>query len=94
MSSLAPHERLPEVLVVPREKTPMGAAVQAWAQSTCPELSAQGLVPLRWGCALLLPAFVPAPSPCTYTCTRALHTLSHPLLLPALAGIGDRRRRG
>ena len=25
---------------------------QAWAQSTCPELSAQGLVPLRWGCAL------------------------------------------
>ena len=22
---------------------------QAWAQSTCPELSAQGLVPLRWG---------------------------------------------
>ena len=22
--------------------------VQAWAQSTCPELSAQGLVPLRW----------------------------------------------
>ena len=24
---------------------------QAWAQSTCPELSAQGLVPLRWGCA-------------------------------------------
>ena len=23
---------------------------QAWAQSTCPELSAQGLVPLRWGC--------------------------------------------
>ena len=26
MSSLAPHERLPEVLVVPREKTPMGAA--------------------------------------------------------------------
>ena len=28
------------------------AGVQAWAQSTCPELSAQGLVPLRWGCAL------------------------------------------
>ena len=26
MSSLAPHERLPEVLVVPREKTPTGAA--------------------------------------------------------------------
>ena len=24
--------------------------VQAWAQSTCPELSPQGLVPLRWGC--------------------------------------------
>ena len=22
---------------------------QAWAQSTCPELSAQGMVPLRWG---------------------------------------------
>ena len=28
---------------------------QAWAQSTCPELSAQGLVPLRWGCALPSP---------------------------------------
>ena len=26
-------------------------------QSTCPELSAQGLVPLRWGCA---------PSPCAW----------------------------
>ena len=29
--------------------------VKAWAQSTCPELSAQGLVPLRWGCALPSP---------------------------------------
>ena len=28
------------------------AGIQAWAQSPCPELSAQGLVPLRWGCAL------------------------------------------
>ena len=28
---------------------------QAWAQSTCPGLSAQGLVPLRWGCALPSP---------------------------------------
>ena len=28
---------------------------QAWAQSTCPELPAQGLVPLRWGCALPSP---------------------------------------
>ena len=27
----------------------------ARAQSTCPELSAQGLVPLRWGCALPSP---------------------------------------
>ena len=26
MTSLAPHERLPEILVVPREKTPTGAA--------------------------------------------------------------------
>ena len=26
LTSLAPHERLPEVLVVPREKTPTGAA--------------------------------------------------------------------
>ena len=26
LTSLAPHERLPEVFVVPREKTPMGAA--------------------------------------------------------------------
>ena len=25
---------------------------QAWAQSPCPELPAQGLGPLRWGCAL------------------------------------------
>ena len=24
LTSLAPHERLPEILVVPREKTPMG----------------------------------------------------------------------
>ena len=28
---------------------------QACAQSTCPELSAQGLVPLHWGCALPSP---------------------------------------
>ena len=28
MSSLAPHERLPEILVVPREKTPTGAAAR------------------------------------------------------------------
>ena len=27
-SSLAPHERLPEILVVPREKTPTGAAAR------------------------------------------------------------------
>ena len=26
--SLAPHERLPEILVVPREKTPTGAAAR------------------------------------------------------------------
>ena len=26
--ALAPHERLPEILVVPREKTPTGAASQ------------------------------------------------------------------
>ena len=31
------------------------AKSQTWAQSTCPELSAQGLVPLRWGCALPSP---------------------------------------
>ena len=28
LTSLAPHERLPEILVVPREKTPTGAAVR------------------------------------------------------------------
>ena len=28
MTSLAPHERLPEILVVPREKTPTGAAAR------------------------------------------------------------------
>ena len=28
MVSLAPHERLPEILVVPREKTPTGAAAR------------------------------------------------------------------
>ena len=28
LSSLAPHERLPEILVVPREKTPTGAAAR------------------------------------------------------------------
>ena len=27
-STLAPHERLPEILVVPREKTPTGAAAR------------------------------------------------------------------
>ena len=26
LTCLAPHERLPEVLIMPREKTPMGAA--------------------------------------------------------------------
>ena len=29
LTSLAPHERLPEILVVPREKTPTGAAARA-----------------------------------------------------------------
>ena len=28
LTSLAPHERLPEILVVPREKTPAGAAAR------------------------------------------------------------------
>ena len=28
LPSLAPHERLPEILVVPREKTPTGAAAR------------------------------------------------------------------
>ena len=28
LTSLAPHERLPEILVVPREKTPMGTAAR------------------------------------------------------------------
>ena len=28
VTSLAPHERLPEILVVPREKTPKGAAAR------------------------------------------------------------------
>ena len=28
LTSLAPHERLPEILVVPREKTPTGAAAK------------------------------------------------------------------
>ena len=28
MTSLAPHERLPEILVVPREKTPTGARIR------------------------------------------------------------------
>ena len=32
LTSLAPHERLPEILVVPREKTPTGAAPTA----SCP----------------------------------------------------------
>ena len=27
LTSLAPHERLPEILVVPREKTPTGQAL-------------------------------------------------------------------
>ena len=29
LTSLAPHERLPEILVVPREKTPKGAAARS-----------------------------------------------------------------
>ena len=37
------------------EGNPMGEGIQAWAQSPCPELSAQGLVPLRWDCALPSP---------------------------------------
>ena len=32
---------------------------QAWAQSPCPELSAQGLDPLRWGCALPMDLTMP-----------------------------------
>ena len=28
LTTLAPHERLPEILVVPREKTPTGAAAR------------------------------------------------------------------
>ena len=28
LTSLAPHERLPEILAVPREKTPTGAAAR------------------------------------------------------------------
>ena len=31
---------------------------QAWAQSTCPEPSAQGLVPLHCGCALPIREYV------------------------------------
>ena len=45
LTCLAPHERLPEVLIVPREKTPMGtasaaAAAAAAAKSfqSCPTL--------------------------------------------------------
>ena len=30
VTSLAPHERLPEILVVPREKTPTGAAARGY----------------------------------------------------------------
>ena len=41
LTSLAPHERLPEILVVPRD---LGT-------EHCLELSAQGLVPMRWDCA-------------------------------------------
>ena len=49
------------VLPSNRPATPLFSPVswepgfQAWAQSTCPELPAQGLVPLRWGCALPSP---------------------------------------
>ena len=44
-----------------RTRPPPPPAFQAWAQSTCPELSAQGLVPLRWGCALPSPNVQPRP---------------------------------
>ena len=34
LTSLAPHERLPEILVVPREKTPTGAAARGARRGT------------------------------------------------------------
>ena len=36
LTSLAPHERLPEILVVPREKTPTGAAARENSQDALP----------------------------------------------------------
>ena len=58
----------------------LGTSVFPWsetgmlAQSTCPELSAQGLVPLRWGCALPSPN-APGrqrPAGSTHSSTRGL----------------------
>ena len=40
---------------IPAWRIPWTEEPGTWAQSTCPELSAQGLVPLRWGCALPSP---------------------------------------
>ena len=42
---------LPQLLSAPGMRSPRVFG----SQSTCPELSAQGLVPLRWGCALPSP---------------------------------------
>ena len=35
LTSLAPHERLPEILVVPREKTPTGAEIDVFRELSC-----------------------------------------------------------
>ena len=43
MSSLAPHERLPEVLVVPREKTPRALQPEE-THETPPSSRAEGLL--------------------------------------------------
>ena len=43
MTSLAPHERLPEILVVPREKTPRAPQLEETPE-TPPSSRAEGLL--------------------------------------------------
>ena len=71
LTSLAPHERLPEILIVPREKTPTGCLcsplspkllltgvrLRAAFSEVCEEQTSRR-VPKSWGCL----------SSCLYKC--------------------------
>ena len=57
LTSLAPHERLPEILVVPRENTPRASdLLDHPVESTSWDLNS-GICCLPWSVNVLLPAF-------------------------------------